>query len=97
LWGVFGLGGVDVGGQEGDAGRVLSDTLRAAVIVVVAPPDGGLVAPAWCAVKPLVHAPQAVQPARVRRVGVVYNAVLEHERAHAGPFSRVRRPVRSNA
>src|SRR5258708_3194887 len=44
----------------------------------------------WRAVEPLVHAPEAVQPALVRRVGVVDDAVLDRERAHAGPFSPVR-------
>src|SRR3989440_9573864 len=66
------------------------------VLVVAAPPEAGLVAPEWRAVEPLVHAPEDVQPALVRRVGVVYDAILERERAHAGSFSPVRRPVRSN-
>src|SRR6266436_5383565 len=69
----------------------------AVVLVVAAPPEAGLVATEWRAVEPLVHAPEDVQPALVRRVGVVYDAILERERAHAGPFSPVRRPVRSNA
>src|SRR6202011_5271611 len=67
------------------------------VLVVAAPPQTGLVATKWCAVEPLVHAPEAVNPALVRRVCVVHNAVLEHKRAHAGPFAPVRRPVRTNA
>src|SRR6266540_5264790 len=75
----------------------------AVVLVVAAVPDAGaqvartheqaLVAPAWRAVEPLVHAPEAVQPARVRRVGVVDDAVLERKRAHAGRFPRVGRHV----
>src|SRR6266851_2269073 len=69
----------------------------AVVLVVALPPEAGLVATEWRAVEPLVHAPEDVQPALVRRVGVVYDAILERERAHAGPFSPVRRPVRSNA
>src|SRR6266436_4061684 len=69
----------------------------AVVLVVAAPPDAGLVATEWRAVEPLVHAPEDVQPALVRRVGVVDGAILQRERAHAGPFSPVRRPVRSNA
>src|SRR5258708_5263378 len=69
----------------------------AVVLVVAAPPEAGLVATEWRAVEPLVHAPEDVQPALVRRVGVVDGAILERERAHAGPFSPVRRPVRSNA
>src|SRR2546425_10169440 len=68
----------------------------AVVLVVAAPPGAGSVAAGWRAAEPLVHAPEAVQPARVRRVGVVYDAILERERAHAGPFSPVRRPVRSD-
>src|SRR6266581_321198 len=68
----------------------------AVVLVVAAPPEAGLVAAEWRAVEPLVHAPEAVQPARVRRIGVVDDAVLERERAHAGPFSPVRLPVRSD-
>src|SRR4029453_6265630 len=53
---------------------------HAAVLVVAAHPDGSvevthsshhrLVAPAWRAVEPLVHAPEGVQPADVCRVGV---------------------------
>src|SRR5216684_4306568 len=69
----------------------------AVVLVMAAEPEAGLVATEWRAVEPLVHAPNAVHPALVRRVGVVDDAVLERERAHAGPFSPVRRPVRSNA
>src|SRR6266852_4000582 len=69
----------------------------AVVLVVAAPPEAGLVATEWRAVEPRVHAPEAVNPALVRRVGVVDDAILERERAHAGPFSPVGRPVRSNA
>src|SRR5688500_13755123 len=54
-----------------------------------------VVAPAWRAVEPLVHAPEAAQPARVRRVGVVGDAVLERERAHARRFPQSRRRVRA--
>jgi hypothetical protein len=57
---------------------------------VAAPPDARLVAPLGCAVEPLVHAPEAVQSARVGGIGVVDDAVLERERAHARPFARVR-------
>ncbi len=53
----------------------------AVVLVVAAPPEAGLVATAWRAVEPLVHAPEAVNPALVRRVGVVDDAILERERA----------------
>src|SRR5215470_14781146 len=53
------------------------------VRVVVAPPDALLVAPLGGAVEPLVHAPEAVQPARIGGVAVVDDALLEHEGAHA--------------
>src|SRR2546428_10939540 len=60
------------------------------VLVVAAPPDAGLVAPLGGAVEPLVHAPEAVQSARIGGIGVVDDAVLERERAHARPLARVR-------
>src|SRR6266404_8206574 len=60
------------------------------VLVVAAPPDARLVAPLGCAVEPLVHAPEAVQSARISGVGVVDDAVLEDERAHARPLACVR-------
>src|SRR6185436_10439175 len=47
------------------------------VLVVAVPPDARLVAPLWCAVEPLVHAPEAVQPARIGGIAVVNDAVLE--------------------
>src|SRR5688500_8881657 len=65
------------------------------VLVVAAEPGTGLVAPLGCAVEPLVHAPETVQPARIGGIGVVDNAVLERERAHAWPLPRVRRHVGS--
>src|SRR6266545_2001265 len=72
-------------------------------VVFVVPPEpvervvvvAGFVAPPRCAVEPLVHAPEAVEPARVGGVGVVDDAVLERERAHAGSLLRVGRPVRA--
>src|SRR5260370_1315916 len=64
---------------------------------LAASPVAGAVGPGGGGVEPLVHAPQAVNPPLVRRVGVVNDAVLERERAHAGPFLPVRLPVRSNA
>src|SRR6516164_2079120 len=59
------------------------------VLVVAVPPDARLVAPLGGAVEPLVHAPKAVQSARIGGVGVVDDAVLEHEGAHTWPFARV--------
>src|SRR5712692_10031164 len=67
----------------------------AVVLIVAAPPDAGLVAPAWRAVQPRVHAPQDVDPALVGGVGVVDGAVLERERAYAGPLAPVGLPVLS--
>src|SRR5206468_12906367 len=59
------------------------------VLGVAAPPSGRLVAPLGGAVEPLVHAPEAVQSARIGGIGVVDEAVLERERAHARPLPRV--------
>src|SRR5262252_6360540 len=55
------------------------------VLVVAAPPGVGLVASLGCAVEPLIHAPKPVQSARVGGIGMVDDAVLEHERAHPWP------------
>src|SRR3979411_2858083 len=60
------------------------------VLVVAAPPDARLVAPLGGAVEPLVHAPETVQSARVGGIGVVDDAVLERERAHARSLARER-------
>src|SRR6202043_943645 len=65
------------------------------VLVVAAPPDARLVAPLGCAVQPLVHAPEAVESARIGGIGVVDAAVLERECAHARPLARVRGHVGS--
>src|SRR5437667_3781740 len=62
----------------------------AVVLVVAAPPDAGLVASPRGAVEPLVHAPEGVQSARIGGIGVVDDAVLERERAHARPLAYVR-------
>ena len=43
----------------------------------------------WEPVKPLVHAPEAVQSTSICGIGVVDDAVFEHECAHAGPIARV--------
>src|SRR5213594_744176 len=57
------------------------------VLVVAAPPDPRLVAPSGRAVEPLVHAPEAVQSARIGGIRVVDDAVLERERAHTRPLA----------
>jgi hypothetical protein len=44
---------------------------------------------------PLVHAPEPVQSARIGGIGVVDDAVFEHERAHTRPFACVRGDVGS--
>src|SRR2546421_7467057 len=67
------------------------------VLVVAAHPDARLVAPLGCAVEPLVHAPEAVHSARIGGIGVVDDAVLERERAHARPLARVRGRVGSDS
>src|SRR5258708_16148767 len=66
------------------------------VLVVAAPPDARLAAPLGGAVEPLVHAPDSVHPARIGGIGVVDDAVLEHERADARSVARVRRHVGSS-
>src|SRR5712692_10346869 len=65
------------------------------VLVVAAPPDARLVTPLGGAIEPLVHAPEAVQSACIGGIGVVDDAVLEYERAHARPLPRVRGHVGS--
>src|SRR5262252_8850071 len=66
-----------------------------AVLVVATPPDARLVAPLGGAVEPLIHAPEAVQSTRIGGIGVIDDAILEHECAHAGPLADVRRHVGS--
>src|SRR5436305_10543124 len=66
------------------------------VLVVAAPPDTCLVAPLGCALEPLVHAPEAVQAARIGGIGVVDDAVLERERTHPRRLSRIRCAVGSD-
>src|SRR5262245_43451707 len=56
-----------------------------AILVVAAPPDVRLVAAPRSAVEPLVHAPEAVESARVGGISMVDGALVEDERAHAGP------------
>src|SRR5439155_26070620 len=66
------------------------------VLVVAAPPEPRLVASFGGAIEPLVHAPEAVQSARIGGIRVVDDAVLEHERAHARPLARERGHVGSS-
>src|SRR5438105_15804148 len=62
----------------------------ALVLVMAAPPDAGLVTAPRRAVEPLIHSPQTVQSARICGVGVVDDAVLECECAHAWSLADVR-------
>src|SRR2546427_13243139 len=80
------------------ATSVRTSALRSAlvVLVVAAPPEARLVATLGRAVEPLVHAPETVQPARICGIGVVDDAVLERERAHARRLSRIRCNVGSD-
>src|SRR6266850_1554322 len=59
------------------------------VLVVATKPGARLVASLGGAVEPLVHAPETVHSARIGGVGVVHDAVLQHERAQARPIARV--------
>src|ERR1700756_2365748 len=54
-----------------------------------------LVPTPWGPVKPLVHAPETIQSARISGIGVVDGAVLEHERTHARPVTHVGESVGS--
>src|ERR1700688_5109927 len=83
--------------RSGAPDQLMNSVRRDVVLVVASPPQAALVRTEWRAVEPLVHAPKPVNPALVRRVGVVHNAVLERERAHAGPFAPVGCPVCPNA
>src|SRR5437764_14288376 len=60
---------------------------------MVAPPVACLVAPLGDAIKPLVRSPEGVQPTRVGGIGVIDDAVLDHEGAHARPLACVGRYV----
>src|SRR5262245_37978978 len=65
------------------ARSVPTTTTRSTLVLVAAPPpDARLVAPLGGAVEPLVHAPQAVESARIGGIGVVDRSALEHERAN---------------
>src|SRR5262245_18282140 len=75
-----------------DTGRRIS---AVAVLIMPPPPDSRLVASLGCAVEQLVQAPDGVHAARIGGIGVVDDAVVEHERAHAGPLANVRGGVRS--
>src|SRR6266849_6427162 len=67
------------------------------VLVVVSPPVAGLIAPFGSAVEPWPHAPEGVQSARIGRIRVVDDAVLENKVAHPRPLAQVRRPIDSSS
>src|ERR1043165_5739517 len=70
---------------------------RAIVLVTASPPDTlTLVAPLGSAVEPLIHAPHRIQSARKGRIGVINDAVVQSERAHARPLANVRGDVGSS-
>src|SRR5207245_4392607 len=66
-----------------------------AVLVVAFPPDPRLITSFGCAIEPLVCAPEIVQSARIRRIGVVDDAILEHKGTHTRSLTNVRRRIRS--
>src|SRR5262249_22821163 len=76
-------------GSDMFAAGGMRDASVVAVLVVTAPPHSFLVATLGSTVEPLVHAPQAIQPARVTGIGVIGHAVLEREGAHARPVACV--------
>lgn len=75
----------DFASHAGDA----TITLAVGVFVVAAPPCTHFVAPLRCPIEPLVHAPKTVESARIGRIRVVNDAVLERKGAHARPLARI--------
>src|SRR5262245_17829525 len=86
------------GDQDDHAHRIsaaITVTSSTLVFVVSSPPDAGLVAPLRRAIEPLIHAPEAVQSPCIGGIRVIDDAVVESERAHARPLTRVRRRIGS--
>src|SRR5262249_21950815 len=75
---------------------LFSTGLVLVVLVVATPPVARLIAPPGSAVEPLPHAPEAVQSARIGRIGMVDDGVLENEGAHSRPFAEIRWPIDSS-
>src|SRR5476649_338078 len=71
------------------------DIAMSAIFVMAAPPGPLLIASLGCAVEPLIHAPKPVQPAPIGGIGVVDDAILEREGAHAGPLAKICRRIGS--
>src|ERR1700756_471510 len=61
------------------------------------PPVASLVAPLGSTVEPLPHAPQSIQPTRIRRIRVVDDAILQNERTHPRPLAQQRGPISTSA
>src|ERR687892_494505 len=59
------------------------------VLVVTSPPEAGFIASFGSSVEPMVHAEERIDAACIGRIGVVDDAVLERERAHARPVTMV--------
>src|ERR1700722_2292006 len=68
----------------------------AVVLVMATPPMASFVAPLGSAVEPLPHAPQSIQPARIRRIRVVDDAILQNEGTHPRPLAQERGPIDSS-
>src|SRR5262249_5372446 len=72
----------------------LTRAWKSVVVLVIAPePVSAFVSTFRRTVEPLVHPPETVEAARIAGVRVVDDAVLERERAHAGPFAHEGRDV----
>src|SRR6266481_5365110 len=60
------------------------------ILVMPFPPQTAiLVATFGRAIEPLIHSPKSIHSARVSRVSVINNSVLERECAHSGTLARV--------
>src|SRR5215469_11094 len=51
------------------------------------PPDARLIAALGSAIEPVIDAKESVHTARIGGIGVINNAILENERAHALPVA----------
>src|SRR5215218_5536283 len=69
--------------------RLHSRALLAVVLVVAAKPGAGFVASLGGSVEPMVDAEERIHAARIGRIGVVDDAVLEREGAHALPLTQI--------
>src|SRR3984957_1635395 len=58
------------------------------VLVTMAQPCAVVVTPLGCAIEPLIHAPNTIHAAGIGGIGVIHDAVLEHEGAQPRPVTR---------